>query len=162
MTAVRSGRPGLFVLLFLFATLAGSCSSMRSQSMDVAALNRIAPPAGNPCLKNPNPPINNHFPIICIHDEDLNAISVSPRDARAYRSVLVQWWSVTGTSTLSMDFKGTNGSPVGYIACLSSQGHCRAAVSPAAVGSYSYSATVSRNGKVGTYDPTIIIDTDGH
>ncbi|MGZ4779936.1 MAG: hypothetical protein ACXV5L_12115 [Thermoanaerobaculia bacterium] len=160
MTAVRSGRPGLLVLLVLLAALAGSCCSMRSKSMDVATLNRIAQPSSNPCRTNGNPPINTNFPIICVHDEDLDHLSVWPPNARAYRSVLVLWWTTSGTSTLSMDFKGGNGSPVGYIACLSAQGHCRAAVSPAAAGSYSYSATVTRNGKVGTIDPTIIIDTN--
>ncbi len=152
MTVVRSRRPGLLVLLTLLIVFALN----RCRTADPLSL--LSVPAGNPCAANPNPPPNSHAPIICIDDRTMPPLIVRPDPANAYRSTVIQWWTVTGQPILSIGFDSP--SPVGYIACLPDKGYCRSMVSPSASGTHKYTVTVTHGDKVATLDPTIIIDTN--
>jgi hypothetical protein len=153
MTAVRSGRPGLLVLLIPAAVL--SFSSCRSTSVA-----DIPKPVENPCVAHPHPPVNNMRPIICVDDSQFPTLTVSPPEAHAYHGMTIQWWTISGTGSLGISFKEDD--PVDYVACLEGKGHCRATARDDAGrrDPYPYAVTLTRGNQVGILDPTIIIDTN--
>ena len=116
-------------------------------------------PASNPCKKNSKPAVNSQRPLICIDDSDLSNITAYPDRAKALRSVVIEWWTVSGKGTISVDWKVLP-SPTGLVACTSGTGYCKTMTSPSADGEHKYWVTLTKDGHAyTTHDPTIIIDT---
>jgi len=141
------------VILCAVAALT-SCASYRQKRR------LLSDPDPGPCHANPGAPVPNPGnpgnPIVCIDDRDMDNVPY-PGVVHAKRNAAINWFTVTGQGSLAIVFDDR--SPVKHLVCGQNKAFCHAVIeNDAEVGSYDYSAIVTRAGKKKWIDPTVQVD----